>query len=170
MGSRRDPLPGRLPVSALDGLAEFLAARLDELEAAAKAWQSPPWVEDATHWKPVGRREPRYDNGRSETFQVIDVSGRDLNWAEAIQVRWDSNGERVVHIALNDPAAVLADTAADRALLARYADCVAILEDSDPDLYAVESDLVREYESIVLPHRAVRFASHPDYSQDWRPE
>lgn len=99
-------------------LALLVATRLDEDEAAALAWQSPPWGEDATHWKVVGRREPRYDNGRSETLTAIDVSGRPVNWAEAIQVRWDSNGERAAHIARQDPDRTLRRVKAARELVA----------------------------------------------------
>jgi hypothetical protein len=99
-------------------LAAQIEAQLAADETAAKAWQSPPWGEDATRWKPVGEREPRYDNGRRETLSVIDVSGRDLNWSEAIQVRWDSSGERVVHITRNDPARVLRRVKAARDLVA----------------------------------------------------
>jgi Family of unknown function (DUF6221) len=104
-----------------DDLPQFLADRYDEAEALARAWQSPPWGDDATSWKVVGRREPRYDNGRSETLTAIDVSGRPVNFAEAIQVRWDSNGERSAYIAANDPKHRLADIKLKRAILAEHA-------------------------------------------------
>lgn len=98
--------------------AAFIEASLAADEAATLAWRSPPWGEDATRWKVVGQREPRYDNGRRETLTVIDVSGRDLNWAEAVQVCWDSNGERAVHIARNDPARALRRVKAVRDMVA----------------------------------------------------
>lgn len=140
-----------------DDLAAFLAARADELEAAAKAWQSPPWGEDATNWRVVGQREQRYDNGRSETFTVIDVSGRAVNWAEAVQVRWDSNGERAVHIALNDPHRALA--------LARFMRAVADdLTDRDGDT----GEGASASRAIALWLARV-WDDHPDFAPKWNP-
>jgi hypothetical protein len=150
----------------MDELIAFLAARLDEDEAAAKAWASPPWREDATHWQVVGQREPRYDNGRGETLTVIDVSGRPVDFAEAIQVRWDSNGERAEHIARHDPARVLADVAADRALL------TALSEAAKADLGITGEPYDAgwcEALELAVKIRAARFADHPDYRQEWKP-
>ena len=145
----------------MEGLIAFLRARYDEVEAAAKAWQSPPWREDATRWKPVGRREVRYDNGCSETFSVIDVSGRDLNWAEAIQVKWDSNSERVAHIALHDPAAVLRDIAGKRKILDAYAE-VAYMDIAEPEPEFAYGRAVGLGEAVR--HLAAEFSTHPDYN------
>jgi hypothetical protein len=159
-------------------LIAFIAARLGEDEAAAKAWQSPPWREDATSWKVVGRREPRYDNGRSETLTVIDVSGRPVDFAEAIQVKWDSNGERATHIARHDPARVLREVAAKQAILAEH--------ELVPAGYRGEGVLPGEYGCRTCdvheggtdpggPCKTVRlivsvWSDHDDYDPAWAPE
>jgi hypothetical protein len=146
-------------------ITEFVRARLDEDEAAAKAWQSPPWREDATNWRVVGQREPRYDNGRSETLTVIDVSGRAVDFAEAIQVRWDSNGERAEHIARHDPARVLREVAAKRAIVAQH---VAI------PMRGIEASSCRECRSTwpcsTVRHFAAVWSDHPDYRAEWKSE
>jgi len=102
-------------------LAAAIEAHLAEDEAAALAWDDAPWLyagTEATSWRPVGKREVFYDNGRSETVQVIDVSGAASLWTEAIQVKWDTDGSRVKHIARNDPARVLRRVKATRDLVA----------------------------------------------------
>jgi hypothetical protein len=161
----------------MDDLTAFISARLDEDEAIAKAWQSPPWREDATHWKPVGQREPRYDNGRSETLSVIDVSGRDLDWSEAIQVRWDSNGERVRHISRHDPARVLREVAAKRAIVAAYEEAAehpydlpaGVHDGRDQDEQMRDEAVLGAMEDVAR-HLAAVWSDHPDYRAEWSPE
>lgn len=171
-------------MSDSDDLAAFLEARLGETEAAAKAWESAPWLErgeEAVHWRPVGSRNVRYDNGASEHFQAIDVRGTEVMWAEAIQVRWDTNGERAAHIALHDPARVLRDIEADRKLLAELAQAadysdrvfgpvpprdIAPGEWPAERLRAATQVLVLER---VIRIRAERFSGHADYEDGWKP-
>jgi Family of unknown function (DUF6221) len=58
--------------------------------------------------------------------------------------------------------------AAIRAILFRYADCLARME--DPDYPAgVAKDQAREYEDFVLPNLAAAWNGYPDYDQDWAP-
>jgi hypothetical protein len=165
------------------GLAQFLADRYDEAEALARAWQSPPWGEDATSWKVVGRREPRYDNGCSETLTAIDVSGRPVNFAEAIQVRWDSNGERTPYIAANDPAHRLADIALKRAILALHASAVTKTEqyrydpstgEPIPERYDGDCGICGWFDPeqggcATVRQLGTEFADHPAYKESWKP-
>ncbi|MFF7190502.1 DUF6221 family protein [Streptomyces sp. NPDC008222] len=64
------------------------------------------------------------------------------------------------------PERILADIEADRALLAEY-ELVADMdtEDAEPEFaYGRAVGL-----GIAVRHRALRFAAHPDYRQEWRP-
>jgi Family of unknown function (DUF6221) len=85
----------------MDDLIAFLAARLDEDEAAAKAAQAPsPWkaaVHESDHWI------------------VTDATGEPLIYDEGTP-----SLEEAAHIARHDPARVLRDVAAKRAILAEH--------------------------------------------------
>ena len=67
-----------------------------------------------------------------------------------------------------NPARALREVEAGRRILARYADCLARME--DPDYPAgVARDQAREYEDFVLPNLAATWNDHPGYDQDWEP-
>lgn len=134
-------------MSGTDGLAEFLAARLDELEAAAEAAAN---AESGATWV-TGPTED--DDKRS-----IRTPPPGSYWvADQIETATAD------HIAANDPAAVLADIAADRAILWKYQIGNA-LEAGKYKLGYCEA--LEE----VIKIRAARFASHPGYKPEWRPE
>jgi hypothetical protein len=142
-------------VTTMDDLAAFIEARLDEDEAAAMAWKVPSWGEDASEWKAVGARLVRYDNGCTEGFTAIDVSGRPAMFAEAIQVRWDTNGERVAHITRHDPARVLREVAAKRAILPAHG----------RDNFGCQS--CQGDQRCPIPFLAAIWSDHPDYRAEW---
>lgn len=157
----------------MDDLAAFIEARLDEDEAAAMAWKVPSWGEDASEWKAVGARLVRYDNGCTEGFTAIDVSGRPAMFAEAIQVRWDTNGERVAHIARHDPARVLREVAAKRQRLAYYLNAQARLDHiiahpgeasaGDQGMWLGKTSAAR----MACRSDAVIWNDHGDYRAEW---
>jgi hypothetical protein len=62
----------------------------------------------------------------------------------------------------------LCDIAAYRAILARYRDCLARMEDPAYG-QAVARDQAREYEDFVLPNLLTRWDDHEDYDPEWRP-
>jgi hypothetical protein len=138
-------------------VSEDLTARVAEMatliddhtvedEEAARAWERAPWPErgeDAMHWKRVGARHLRYDNGAGEAVQAVDVSGRPALYAEAIWVKWDTTGERAEHIARNDPARVLRRVKATRDLVA------AIL--SEPHDWNVEDEFYSCSQAVQWP-------------------
>lgn len=166
-------------------IAVFIAARLDEDEAAARAWERAPWVErgeEAVHWRDAGSRHVRYENA-GETLRVIDVSGRPVMRAEAIQVKWDTDGSRTAHIARHDPARVLREVAAKQAILALHSLKVQKREqyafDSStgepvPDEYDGDCDLCGWFDPgqgacATLRHLAAAWSDHPDYRAGWKP-
>lgn len=134
-------------------LVEFLRARLDEDQEAARRCAPGPWAL-------VG--EPR------ETRVVSCPTG------VAVALGWLRDAE---HIASHDPARVLADVAAKRAILdlhkpervwtgSKYEDgkCTTCL--------LWESQGYSRYEDFPCPTlRALvaMYADHPDYDPAWRP-
>jgi Family of unknown function (DUF6221) len=141
-------------------LAGFLAARLDEDEAVARATSRPAWRE----WYV----EPWYDGGFQADGRTMraDVGGMRGGGLFTGQGALDT--VLADHIARHDPARVLREVEAKRAILARYEDCLIRMEDPEyPN--AVARDQAREYEDFVLPDLASAWAGHPDYDEAWKP-
>jgi hypothetical protein len=135
----------------MDELTAFVAARLDEEEAAAKG--PPGWRLE--HWTAV-----RYADKESGRNWRVDAEPRCIVDAVA--------KEDAEHIARHDPARALREVAAGRRILARYMDCLARMEDPDYP-QAVARDQAREYEDFVLPNLAAVWDGHPDYRPEWKP-
>lgn len=127
----------------LEAICGFLTARLNEREAMARAALRSPensgrWSTDIDPWgsRVVG-----------DGIEIYDEGGH--------------TEEQAVFIAANDPAFVLADIAAKRAIIATYSD-VQLSEDgrvlggAGPEVY---------YE--ILRRLAQPFAEHPGYRQEW---
>ena len=57
---------------------------------------------------------------------------------------------------------------AKRAILARYEDCLARMDDP---MYSglAEGFQIREYEDFVLPNHAAVYSDHPEYRPEWKP-
>lgn len=163
------------PVTAL---IEFVTARLDEDEAAAKLmakYYPPPWNV--------------YDRG-----WMARVYGGDPFW-EVIQLEqgpWTDNdtpplGEIIEHVALHDPARVLREVAAKRALLADITAEKHLVVDSDPYYTCLAATEERDdgkswgHEkggtdcNCGLDERveqrlrllAAPYSDHPDYREEW---
>jgi hypothetical protein len=129
-------------------LAEFYAARLDERE----------------QWAHLARSaEPNKQSAwRADHEKVFALGGPEMAIARSASV--------APHIAINDPAAVLADIAAKRVILdlADEADEIerALIDETahrpKPGEVSIGDQIRR---ALAAP-----FASHPDYNQAWRPE
>lgn len=138
-------------------IAAFLTARLDEREAVARAVDdnSPPFD---GQWKNDNNRALRTYN----------------DWVLAYKPNADPWPTGVLdHIAANDPAHVLADIAAKRAIVEDYQVVVAnnaIDEAAQSDeVRSAARDLVIKSLRVVLLHLASADAEHPDYDESWRP-
>ena len=127
-------------------LAEFLAARLDEDEAAAGAGArrvGMPWCAELQPGTPGGL--------------VIDD---DLGLVAST-----GGGYAAEHIARHDPARVLRRVEAGRQILRR---CSAVMDELDvyPNgLVSPRAFLAR----MTLRYLAVEYDGHPDYDEAWRP-
>lgn len=134
-------------------LVGFLRARLDEDEAAALAAFAGPWTVGA---HPDGIRSvvlSPYARVVATTFREADAA----------------------HVARHDPARVLADVAAKRAILDMWEDPEEAREPGSNgqegrDADEIEADVAVAYAitDIVAAFAAV-YAGHPDYREEWTP-
>lgn len=136
----------------MDELLRFLQARLDEDEAAAKAAsgdEAADW-----HWTPAVTAAGR----------AILVASGEWDDTDIAQVDQDAD-DLAEHIARHDPARVLREVAAKRALLAVYegfSHPVSLLERATyPSFAEVLRGQVR--------HLAAVYSDHPDYRGEWKP-
>jgi hypothetical protein len=146
-------------------LVEFLRAALDEDERVARAATPGPW-----RWEePSDSEWPTYDqslvsDGKAdggEPAAVLLGWGHDASGIEAEQADRD-------HIARHDPARVLAEVAAKRAILDRYEALLAYAArpyDDHPDpsrragyLHALQ---------VVIEGLAQPYAGRPGWREEW---
>ena len=137
-------------------ITEFLVARLDEREAAAKAAPGNAWV---AHAEDDVAGASVYD----EQWLLLNPTHYDHD--EPYSSRPGARGPMYIerardqladHIARHDPAHVLADVAAKRAIVAR----------AEAYLHGP-----RHLEAMAaVRHLAAIDADHPDYRQEWQPQ
>ena len=133
----------------MNELATFWAGCLDEEEAAARAYVP---VADLTHRHGHGKgwREHNHLAGNRPHQHDLNTDGQ------------------IPAVTVGDPARVLREVEAGRAILARYEDCLARME--DPDYPAgVARDQAREYEDFVIPNLIAVYSDHPDYRAEFAP-
>jgi Family of unknown function (DUF6221) len=126
-----------------DDLAAFLKARLDEDEAAAKATQAA-----AAEWF-LGSSED--DDKRSIRYTGPSTLYPGESWDYCIADRVTEDA--AAHIARHDPARVLREIEAKRAILAQWEAGPA----GSPVL------------TFALHNLAAVYSDHPDYRQEWKP-
>ena len=156
------------------GIAEFLEARWAEREAAARA--AGYGAAGDYLWQEV---DPDRMPGLIGTGcgDVVTFNGGTPAYAVS-----PSRGQ-ATHIALNDPASVLADIEAKRAILEMWQDPAAVRDLSlhpgaDPEHPPQDGRDPDEIEAQVAAAEAIDdvvrlltapFAAHPDYRQEWKP-
>jgi hypothetical protein len=120
-------------------LVDFLNARLAEDEASARAAEPGPWSSTARH-----------DEG-----YVHDSDGSYLVYSEgAVDI------PTAAHIARYDPARVLREIAAKRAILELFA--ISNEEGfGGSEGWTLVRDAVRQIAAV--------YSDHPDYREEWRP-
>jgi hypothetical protein len=134
-----------------DDLVAFLRARLDEDEAAAKAAAGvagPDWA-----WK----TDVTLDD---EVTDYLIAPGGTL----LADTRGGSDGDLAEHIARHDPARVLREVEAARAIVAAYLKAKGI----EPDDWADDPALCEGLHMAIYARAAV-YSDHPDYRQEWKP-
>lgn len=120
-------------------IVEFLKQRIAEDEALAEAA-----IDDHPHWLAMGHDLYQYEGGVSSGYLAVDRRAP----------------QGVEHIANWDPARVLAECQAKRAVIATHERQTF---DDDPDAWIVLSE-------ILLRHLAAVYADHPAYDPAWQVE
>lgn len=126
-----------------DDLLAFLTARLDEAEATAR--------KVSTH----------LSSAHYEPFVTIDVSHR------------SGDVTTVEHVRVYEPAAVLADVEAKRALLRLHALHVSYLKHTGSSVCSVCEDgkqMGLDYPCPTVRLLASAYRHHPGYRAEWAPE
>jgi hypothetical protein len=147
-------------------LAEFLRARLDEDEAAAKAAEHADGP-DTLSWRRGGARHLTFDNHCSEDYESVFAG----NW-DRILIARDSvhGGPLAAHIARHDPARTLREVEAKRARLARYEraheQVIVCREAGDPAESLSWARAASELWLSIADDAAV-YGGHPDYRAEW---
>jgi hypothetical protein len=120
-------------------IIEFLEARIAEDEAVARA---------ASHQKLAG---PFHGNWRHDSLHLSSMEREDAK-----------------HIARHDPARVLAECAAKRAIIKQWDDVTLEdgVRDERDDIDEIHSGLIIALRDVIKALAAV-YSSHPDYRQEW---
>jgi hypothetical protein len=150
----------------MDDLVTFLRARLDEDAAAAQAASWDDWYDN--RWTAHHRKQ--YD-GR---WTIIDQADEGVISTVDPQAADDAGVAQ--HIARHDPARVLAEVEAKRAILRWHSTPHTVVDgfcadEGGPCTHRGEAEcsLCGETACATLRLLALPYADHPDYREDWRP-
>lgn len=127
-------------------LRDFIAARLDEDEAAARVATEGPWSfvgYDDSGWAVVANDE----------HEIVSRSGSD----------------DATHTALHDPARVLREVAAKRRILELADEASGLDMSVDLDRRVGSRDTTEEpyVGDLILRQMAQPYAGHPDFNPEW---
>jgi hypothetical protein len=142
----------------MDDLAAFISARLSEDEAAAAAASDGPW--DAWRGRP--------GLGLGQLEHGVTLPGQEAGSLASIATASWMDAE---HIARHDPARVLREVAAKRAMV-QY--CTDELAGDPEEEHASQynegfSAAGRAMATWVLRDLAATWSDHPDYRAEWAP-
>ncbi|HEY9367551.1 DUF6221 family protein [Streptomyces sp.] len=124
-------------------LVEFLTARLDEDEQAARECGGAPWSAPIPGMVHVDAKA---------------IADNKLAWGQLGYVATVEREHDRQHIARHDPARVLREVEAKRR----------IIEECEPGFNPPNAQAKYTAET-VLQCLALPYADHPDYDEDWRP-
>lgn len=145
-------------------LAAFIAARLDEDEAIARAATPGPWAAPARVMDGNVVTSLTYPGGANGYVGGVPVMSDDesRSWADQ------------EHIARHDPGRVLREVEAGRAILAMYEECdgydlpEGVHDSRDPDEREADAASKATLRDVLEALAAV-WSDHPDYEQAWKP-
>ena len=155
----------------MSGLVEFLRASLVEDEAVARAASAEPWRHDpAKEWR---NPEKPFTGGEEAVF-----AGMPGARATTICCTGPADDKQSMadakHIARWDPARVLTEIAAKRAILARYETHARALDLHQPPIgdsaYRAAAGFRHSEALLALLDLAQPYAWHQDFDPDWRIE
>lgn len=170
-----------------DDIAQFLLARIAEVEAVAKAATPGPWRSEDGQLTGADEFGNRVSLIEGSAYVGIPGSG---------EIRIEAGD--VEHITRHEPTSVLARCEADRAIVEEHSRAYVLREDLPPELTPVETS--RRSDSAVVevhfgtggvelmnyqtyrerfmepapPSKTLRLlalphATHPDYREEWKP-
>lgn len=139
----------------MSGLVEFLRARLDEDEAAARNATEGPWFAD--------HPEPKHWGDDPESALIVE--GKVLCILDN-QYNGPLNAD---HIVRHAPSRVLAEVEAKRRILDDVLPTMQSDEMRIAGEWGVGSEPVREASDDLLSLLALPYADHPDYREEWKP-
>lgn len=143
----------------MSDLVEFLLARIKEREDTAMACLNTGARANLRRGIRPSRWE-FFNDGRTGAIRSTDGIARDKG-------TWPAEGK---HMALNDPAYVLADCATKRRIVERYlhhAYAAAEFKAAGNPQRSVEN--IRDALFTVLLDLIIPFVKHRDYNPEWRP-
>jgi hypothetical protein len=148
-------------------IVEFLTQRIAEVEAVAKAATVGPWVAGV-----VRKGTPGHWAGIECEAVLADRTRNSIEESETV-AKCDSMQD-VAHIVRHDPARVLAECKAKRAIVELFAEAKSVY-----DTYLARqdyegghlNDLSIEVEALTPVMRALALphADHRDFQESWRP-
>ena len=157
-----------------DALIAFIAARIDEDEAAARKAAPGPWLLENSDSDP-------YWNGHSWEF------GPDASARHNVVRHWRIQGPRVTidsatndayfvqdmeHIVRHDPARALREVTFKRAIMAEHhAELIEVInqdQDERSGDFCAECDL-EQFPCPTVRLLAAAYSDHPGYCQEWVP-
>lgn len=152
---------------SIDTLTAFLAARLDEAEAHARACTPGPWRYDPTKcWLPPHPCGPTPWAPNGEETVSAGASGPDAKTVCTTGPADDPQSMAdAAHIAAHDPAWVLADITAKRTLITMVAEWRHHSNEEDP-WYACPAATDEDGEYVCIPPG--RRGGDCDCGRDWR--
>ncbi len=149
----------------MDELIAFLRARYDEREQAANA---AIWHEDAGTWR--AELSP-YGYGKSPGPRWYIIDSMDDGVVSNVDPQASEDEGVAQHIALNDPAYVLADLATKRKILDLLAADLSapIVTVNGPGVFTSTGGH-RKRALKMARLLAGPYADHPDYRPEWAPD
>jgi hypothetical protein len=148
-------------------IVAFLTARLDEDQAVAEAATPGPWrVDRPPYWTNVVVPEKGFEwvGVAGQRMDTRVFTGQTSNRGRA---EWEADA---LHIARHDPARVLRDVAAARAIVAQYQAAAANADAETDTEEGWVADGVVDALAGVIRILAAAHADHPDYDPAWRVE
>jgi hypothetical protein len=135
----------------VNGLVEFLRARLDEDERRARRMAGGGHLEGARRWI---AGEANADGVRTEAGTPVTR----FSWPYEME-----------HIARHDPQRVLADVAAKRAIVQMYENAF-LAQRTDLTRYnQIQDGAAVDVLGVAVRHLAAVYVDHPAYRQRWAP-
>lgn len=152
------------------GIVEFLEARIAEDEAVAKAaLHHPRTYNKATQdFDQTGT-----DNGSWHTSSFCDPYDQRMVEGVGITI-YDEGGhtaEQAEHIARHDPARILREVAAKRAVMIAADDATSYDMTVEGDRGVGSRNMIEDpyVGDVILRALACAYSDHPDFNEEWRP-